>query len=54
MIMPIDMPLWMLAISVIFAVLIAKEAFGGTGMNILNPALTAELLLFCLSYFYVW
>ena len=46
MIMPIDMPLWMLAISVVFAVLIAKEAFGGTGMNILNPALTARAFLF--------
>ena len=46
MIMPIDMPLWMLAISVVFAVLIAKEAFGGTGMNILNPALTIRAFLF--------
>ena len=46
MIMPIDMPLWMLAISVIFAVLIGKEAFGGTGMNILNPALTARAFAF--------
>ncbi len=42
MIMPIDFPLWMLAISVIFAVIIGKEAFGGTGMNILNPALIAR------------
>jgi len=42
MIMPIDFPLWMLAISVVFAVLIGKEAFGGTGMNILNPALVAR------------
>jgi len=42
MIMPIDMPLWMLAIAVIFAVIIGKEAFGGTGMNILNPALVAR------------
>ena len=33
--MPIDVPLWMLAISVIFAVVIGKEVFGGTGMNIL-------------------
>jgi Na+-transporting NADH:ubiquinone oxidoreductase subunit B len=46
MIMPIDLPLWMLAISVIFAVLIGKEAFGGTGMNILNPALTARAFAF--------
>ncbi len=42
MIMPIDFPLWMLAISVFFAVIIGKEAFGGTGMNILNPALVAR------------
>jgi len=42
MIMPIDFPLWMLAISVVFAVIIGKEAFGGTGMNILNPALIAR------------
>jgi len=42
MIMPIDLPLWMLAVSVVFAVVIGKEAFGGTGMNILNPALVAR------------
>ncbi len=42
MIMPIDFPLWMLAVSVVFAVIIGKEAFGGTGMNILNPALVAR------------
>jgi Na+-transporting NADH:ubiquinone oxidoreductase subunit B len=46
MIMPIDIPLWMVALSVIFAVLIGKEAFGGTGMNILNPALTARAFAF--------
>jgi len=46
MIMPVDIPLWMVAISVAFAVLIAKEAFGGTGMNILNPALTARAFAF--------
>ncbi|MGB0656689.1 MAG: NADH:ubiquinone reductase (Na(+)-transporting) subunit B [Flavobacteriaceae bacterium] len=46
MIMPVDIPLWMVAISVTFAVLIAKEAFGGTGMNILNPALTARAFAF--------
>ena len=46
MIMPIDLPLWMLALSVVFAVLIGKEAFGGTGMNILNPALTARAFAF--------
>jgi len=46
MIMPVDIPLWMVAISVAFAVLIGKEAFGGTGMNILNPALTARAFAF--------
>ena len=46
MIMPIDIPLWMVALSVIFAVLFGKEAFGGTGMNILNPALTARAFAF--------
>jgi Na+-transporting NADH:ubiquinone oxidoreductase subunit B len=46
MIMPVDIPLWMVAISTAFAVLIAKEAFGGTGMNILNPALTARAFAF--------
>ncbi len=46
MIMPIDIPLWMVAISVAFSVVIANEAFGGTGMNILNPALTARAFAF--------
>ena len=46
MIMPVDIPLWMVAVSTAFAVLIAKEAFGGTGMNILNPALTARAFAF--------
>tara|TARA_B110000444_G_scaffold245832_1_gene266744 strand:+ start:27 stop:1232 length:1206 start_codon:yes stop_codon:yes gene_type:complete len=46
MTMPVDMPLWMVAISTIFAVLIGKEVFGGTGMNILNPALTARAFAF--------
>ena len=46
MIMPVGLPLWMLAISVVFAVVIGKEAFGGTGMNILNPALTARAFAF--------
>lgn len=46
MIMPIDIPLWMVGLSVAFAVLIGKEAFGGTGMNILNPALTARAFAF--------
>jgi Na+-transporting NADH:ubiquinone oxidoreductase subunit B len=46
LIMPPDVPLWMVAISVVFAVIIAKEAFGGTGMNILNIALTARVFVF--------
>lgn len=46
LVMPIGTPLWMVAVSVIFAVIIGKEVFGGTGMNILNPALTARAFLF--------
>jgi Na+-transporting NADH:ubiquinone oxidoreductase subunit B len=46
MIMPVDIPLWMVGLSVAFAVFIGKEAFGGTGMNILNPALTARAFAF--------
>lgn len=46
LIMPVDVPLWMVAVSVVFAVVIGKEVFGGTGMNILNPALTARAFLF--------
>jgi len=46
LIIPIDTPLWMLAIAVIFGVVIGKEIFGGTGMNILNPALTIRAFLF--------
>ena len=46
MIMPVDIPLWMVGLSVAFAVFIGKEAFGGTGMNILNPTLTARAFAF--------
>lgn len=46
LIMPMDVPLWMVAIATAFAVLIGKEVFGGTGMNILNVALTARAFLF--------
>ena len=46
LIMPVDLPLWMLAVAVIFGVIIGKELFGGTGMNILNPALTIRAFLF--------
>jgi Na+-transporting NADH:ubiquinone oxidoreductase subunit B len=44
--MPADVPLWMVAIATMFAVVIGKEVFGGTGMNILNVALTARAFLF--------
>ncbi len=43
---PPDMPLWMVAIATVFAVVIGKEVFGGTGMNVLNVALTARAFLF--------
>ena len=46
LVMPVDVPLWMVAIAVAFAVVIAKEVFGGTGMNIINIALTARAFLF--------
>ncbi len=46
LILPPDTPLWMVAVSTAFAVIIGKEVFGGTGMNILNPALTARAFLF--------
>jgi len=46
LVMPPDIPLWMVAVSTAFAVIIGKEVFGGTGMNILNPALTARAFLF--------
>ncbi len=46
LIIPVDTPLWMVALATAFAVIIGKEAFGGTGMNILNPALTARAFLF--------
>lgn len=46
LVMPVDVPLWMVAVSTVFAVIIGKEIFGGTGMNILNPALTARAFLF--------
>lgn len=46
MIVPIETPLWMLALAVAFSVIIAKEIYGGTGMNIFNPALVARAFLF--------
>lgn len=44
--LPVEIPLWMVAAATIFAVIIGKEVFGGTGMNILNVALTARAFLF--------
>jgi Na+-transporting NADH:ubiquinone oxidoreductase subunit B len=46
LVMPIDVPLWMLALSTAFAVILGKEIFGGTGMNVFNPALLARAFLF--------
>jgi len=46
LVVPPDMPLWMVAVATVFAVVIGKEVFGGTGMNVLNPALTARAFLF--------
>lgn len=46
LIMPPDLPLWMLAVSIAFAVIIGKEAFGGTGMNIWNIALLSRVFIF--------
>jgi len=46
LIMPVSIPLWMVAVATVFSVIIGKEVFGGTGMNILNPALTARAFLF--------
>jgi Na+-transporting NADH:ubiquinone oxidoreductase subunit B len=46
LIVPIDIPIWMLIVAIIFGVVIGKEVFGGTGMNILNPALTIRAFLF--------
>lgn len=46
MIMPIDVPLWILALAVAFAVVFGKEVFGGTGMNVFNPALLARAFVF--------
>lgn len=46
LIMPADVPLWTVAVATAFAVVFGKEVFGGTGMNIMNPALTARAFLF--------
>ncbi|MBI9065908.1 MAG: NADH:ubiquinone reductase (Na(+)-transporting) subunit B [Salinivirgaceae bacterium] len=46
LIVPVGVPLWMVAVATAFAVIIGVEAFGGAGMNIMNPALTARAFLF--------
>ena len=46
LIIPIGTPLWMTALATAFAVVIGKEIFGGTGMNIFNPALLARMFIF--------
>ena len=46
MIVPVDCPLWMLALATAFAVIFAKEIFGGTGMNIFNVAIVTRMFLF--------
>ena len=46
LIVPVNCPLWILAIATAFAVIFAKEVFGGTGMNIFNPALVTRAFLF--------
>ncbi|MBG0859647.1 MAG: NADH:ubiquinone reductase (Na(+)-transporting) subunit B [Bacteroidales bacterium] len=46
LIVPVDIPLWMLALAVAFSVILGKEVFGGTGMNVFNPALLARAFLF--------
>ena len=46
LIVPASIPLWQVAVGIMFGTLIGKEVFGGTGMNILNPALTGRLFLF--------
>ncbi|MBO7571314.1 MAG: NADH:ubiquinone reductase (Na(+)-transporting) subunit B [Bacteroidales bacterium] len=46
LIVPVDTPLWMVGLATAFAVLVGKELFGGTGMNIVNPALLARAFLF--------
>ncbi|MEJ5303826.1 MAG: NADH:ubiquinone reductase (Na(+)-transporting) subunit B [Bacteroidales bacterium] len=46
LVMPVNIPLWMVAVATAFAVIIGKEAFGGTGMNVFNPALLARAFIF--------
>ena len=46
LVLPVDIPLWMVAVATVFAVIFGKEVFGGTGMNVVNVALTARAFLF--------
>lgn len=46
LILPVTIPLWQVALATIFSVIIAKEVFGGTGMNVLNVAMTARAFLY--------
>ena len=46
LVMPVDIPLWIVALATAFAVVFGKEAFGGTGMNVFNPALLARAFVF--------
>ncbi len=46
LVLPPDIPLWMVAVATVFAVIFGKEAFGGSGMNVFNPALLARAFLF--------
>jgi Na+-transporting NADH:ubiquinone oxidoreductase subunit B len=46
LILPPETPLWMVGVGIAFGVVIGKEVFGGTGMNVLNPALTGRIFLF--------
>ena len=46
LVMPATIPLWQVALATVFGVVIAKEVFGGTGMNILNVALTSRAFLY--------
>ena len=46
MVMPVDIPLWMVALATAFSVIFGKEVFGGTGMNVFNPALLARAFIF--------
>ena len=46
MVLPVGVPLWMVALATAFAVIFGKEVFGGTGMNVFNPALVARAFLF--------